>query len=309
MNINNLKFLVAGANGLVGKSLVKKLESLNVKNILKPSRQELDYKKRDATYSYLKKNKPDVVLLAAAKVGGIKANSDNQTYFLYDNMEIQNNIIMGSHLAGINNLIFYGSSCIYPRVSKQPIKENYLLSGKLEPTNEAYALSKITGLKLCSSLKREFSRNYTTIMPCNLYGPNDNFDLTTSHFIPAIIRKIHEAKISNSKKIILWGDGTPLREFLFVDDLAEATIKIITSKINYDFINVGSGEEITILEATNKIKRIIDWEGVIEFDTTKPNGTPRKLLDSSLINKFWKPTYSFDHGIKKTYKSFLENYK
>ena len=146
-------------------------------------------------------------------------------------------------------------------------------------------------------------------MPSNLYGPNDNFDLTTSHFIPAIIRKIHEAKISNSKKIKLWGDGTPLREFLFVDDLAEATIKIITSKINYDFINVGSGEEITILDATNKIKSIIDWEGVIEFDTTKPNGTPRKLLDSSLINKFWKPIYSFDHGIKKTYKSFLENYK
>ena len=302
------KIYIAGHKGMVGSSLVRLFQKKGYTNLLTRTKKQLDLLDQSKTYAYLKKQKPDAVIIAAARVGGIHANNEYRADFIYQNLQIQNNLIHGSYLAGVKKLIFLGSSCIYPRDCKQPIKEEYLLTGPLEKTNEPYAIAKIAGLKMIENYNRQYKTNYICLMPCNLYGPNDNYDLNNSHFLSALIRKIHEAKISNKDKVELWGDGSPIRELMHVDDLADSCLYFLRKHISNYLLNIGSGEEHSIKVFANKISKIIGYEGNIVFNKRFPNGTPRKVLDTSLANNLgWKSKILFDQEIRYIYDDFQKN--
>ncbi len=306
--IMNKKIYVAGHNGLVGSACIRVLKKKGYKNLIFRTSDELDLMNQKDVYDFLKKEKPYAIINAAAKVGGIMANKTYPYQFLLNNMLIQNNLIKSAFDLQIEKFIFLGSSCIYPKYSKQPIKEEYLLSDSLEPTNEFYAIAKISGIKLIESLKKQYGLNYVSLMPTNLYGPKDNFDLNSSHVLPAMIRKFHDAKLKNSENITLWGTGKPMREFLYVDDLAEAIIFSLENQMPEHLYNVGTGIDVKIIDLANKIKNIVGFNGKIVWNTKMPDGTPRKLMDSSKINNLgWKHNTDLDEGIIKTFEWFKEN--
>ena len=294
---------------MVGKSILNRLKSNGFKNLIFIEKKKLNLLDQKKVYSFLKHHKPDAVIIAAAKVGGIIANNKYRADFIYQNLSIQNNLIHGSYLASVKHLIFLGSSCIFPKHSKQPIKEKYLLSGALERTNEPYAIAKIAGLKLCEAYNHQYGTNYKCLMPCNLYGPGDNYDQEYSHFFPALINKIHKAKINKKKHITLWGTGTPMREIMYVDDLANAIVHFLKIKTNHELINIGSGFEMSIKQYAEFLIKELKMDLTIKFDFSKPNGTPRKIIDSSLANNYgWYAKVSLKNGFKKTYKDYLNRY-
>lgn len=304
----NSKIYVAGHRGLVGSAIVRKLKEKGYTNILGKTHKELDLMSSMEVENFFKEEKPEYVFLAAAKVGGIYANSIYPADFIYENLQIQNNVIGNAYKYGVKKLMFLGSSCIYPKMCPQPIKEEYLLSGYLEETNEAYALAKIVGLKMCEFFNKQYGTNYMSVMPTNLYGPYDNFHPENSHVMPALIRRFHEAKVSGSKEVVVWGSGKPLREFLYSEDMAEACIYLMENYEGNDFFNIGTGKEITIQALSELIKEVVGYEGKIVFDTTKPDGTPRKLLDvNKLENTGWKYKMELKNGIREVYKWFIEN--
>lgn len=303
------KIYVAGHRGLVGSAIVRNLQSKGYTNIITRTHKELDLTNQEAVRRFFEEEKPEYVFLAAAKVGGIHANNTYPADFIYENLMIECNVIKAAHDYNVKKLLFLGSSCIYPKMAPQPIKEEYLLSGYLEPTNEAYAIAKIAGLKMCQYFKRQYGDNFISCMPTNLYGPNDNFDLQNSHVLPALIRKFHEAKIENKPYVEVWGTGTPRREFLFVDDMADACVFLMENYDGEETVNIGTGEDITIRELAEIIKEVVGYEGELKFDTSKPDGTPRKLLDVSKLNELgWKYKVELIDGIKKTYEWFLKNH-
>jgi GDP-L-fucose synthase len=314
-----MKVFVAGHNGMVGSAICSELKNENTYDVLTKNRSDLDLLNQEDCLNFLKKEKPDIVIVAAAKVGGIKANSSLQSEFLFENLQIQNNLIYGSHLADINKVLFLGSSCIYPKFADQPITEEQLLSGYLEKTNEGYAIAKIAGLKLCEFLINQYKRDYRSLMPCNLYGPNDNFSLENSHVIPGLLRKFHIAKTKNDSEVEIWGSGRPRREFLHVQDLAKACLFILSkdqkemSNIYNEkifFQNIGSGYDISIKDVAECIKDVVGFNGQLSFNTSMPDGTPKKLLDISRVSSLgWKQTISFEDGINETYKWFVENFE
>jgi len=305
MNIKS-KIYVAGHKGLVGSAIVRKLKSEGYKNILTIERKYLDLTNQKNVFDFLKKNKPKIVIIAAAKVGGILANNTYRADFIYENLAIQNNLIHGSFLNNINNLLFLGSSCIYPRNSKQPIKEKYLLQGPLETTNEPYAIAKITGIKLCENYNLQYNTNYKCLMPTNIYGPGDNYDPKSSHFFAALIKKIHESKLKNKKQIELWGDGSPKREFIYVDDVADACVFFMDKKTKESLINIGTGKDFTIKQYAEILMKYLQCNFKIKFDLTKPNGTPRKLLNISVAKKYgWFAKTNLKDGFFKTYQDYL----
>ena len=302
------KIFVAGYRGLVGSALMRRLEREGFHNLPRRDRSQLDLGDERAVQSFFAKERPAIVIFAAAKVGGIKANNDFPVEFLLDNLRIQNNIIHSAYETGVRKLLFLGSSCIYPKLAPQPIPETALLSGPLEPTNEAYAIAKIAGIKLCQAYAREYGANFISAMPTNLYGPNDNFDLETSHVLAALLRKAHEAKTRKARELAVWGSGTPRREFLHVDDLASACLFLLEKYDSPEIINVGCGEDISIRELAQLICDIVGFEGQLAWDTTKPDGTPRKLLDVTKLQNFgWRPTIPLRDGIAQTYDWFLKN--
>jgi len=302
------KIFVAGYRGLVGSALMRRLEREGFHNLPKRDRSQLDLGNERAVQTFFAKERPAIVIFAAAKVGGIKANNDFPVEFLLDNLRIQNNIIHSAYETGVRKLLFLGSSCIYPKFAPQPIPETALLGGPLEPTNEAYAIAKIAGIKLCQAYAREYSANFISAMPTNLYGPNDNFDLETSHVLAALLRKAHEAKTRKARELAVWGSGTPRREFLHVDDLASACLFLLEKYDSSEIINVGCGEDIPIRELAELICDIVGFEGQLAWDETKPDGTPRKLLDvTRLQNLGWRPTIPLRDGIAQTYEWFLKN--
>jgi GDP-L-fucose synthase len=304
----NQSVYVSGHRGLVGSSVVRDLKRHGYANVITRTRQELDLRDRNAVYQFLKSAKPDLVLVAAAKVGGIKANSDYPVEFLLENLQIQNNLISGSFEHGVQKLLFLGSSCIYPKFAPQPINENTLLTGPLEPTNEAYAIAKIAGIKLCQAYARQYGVNFISAMPTNLYGPGDNFDPATSHVVPALIRRVYEAKKFGCSEVVVWGTGTPRREFLHCDDLADALRFLFERYDSPKMINVGWGQDITIRELAELICDVVGFEGELVFDDTKPDGTPRKLLDVSKLRSLgWEPSIPLERGIEQTYRWFLES--
>ncbi len=301
---------VAGHNGMVGNAVIRELNKNGYSNILTKDRKELDLTNQNKVEVFFKTAKPKIVIDAAAKVGGILANHENPYDFLLINTQIQNNLIQSSFKNNTETFVFLGSSCIYPKFSKQPIKEEYLLTDELEPTNQWYALAKIQGVKLCEAINRQFGKNYYSLMPTNLYGPNDNFDLHTSHVIPALVRKFHEAKVNKSGKVVLWGTGKPFREFLHVDDLASSIIFSLENKINHNLLNVGSSEEITIKNLALLISEITEFDGEIIWDENKPDGTPKKLMDSSkLFSLGWKPKIDLKSGLQATYEYYKSTLK
>jgi GDP-L-fucose synthase len=303
-------FFVAGHNGMVGSAVLRELNLRGYKNIITKNRSELDLTNQSEVSTFFKTHKPKIVIDAAAKVGGILANHENPYDFLLLNTQIQNNLIQSSLEYGTETFVFLGSSCIYPKFSKQPIKEEYLLTDQLEPTNQWYALAKIQGVKLCEAINKQFGKNYYSLMPTNLYGSNDNFDLHTSHVIPALLRKFHEAKVNKRGKVVLWGTGKPFREFLHVDDLASAIIFSLENKINYNLLNVGSSEEITIKNLAFLISEITEFDGEIIWDESKPDGTPRKLMDSSkLFSLGWEPKIDLKSGLHNTYEFYKSTLK
>ena len=316
MNSND-KIYVAGHNGMVGSAIVRKLREKGLINTITRSSSELDLTNQQNVHNFLQEEKPDYVVIAAAKVGGIYANDSYPAEFIYQNLMIEANLIHGAYLAGVNNLLFLGSSCIYPKESLQPIKEDYLLGGRLEPTNEPYAISKIAGIKLCESYNRQYGTDYRSIMPTNLYGPNDNFHLENSHVIPALIRKFHEAKVENKPFVEIWGSGKPMREFLHVNDMADASIYIMDldkrmleneTDPMLSHINIGTGTDITIKDVAQIVKEVVGFYGKIIFNAKMPDGTKRKLLDVSKIESLgWKSTIALKDGLKETYEWFLEN--
>jgi GDP-L-fucose synthase len=302
------KIFVAGYRGLVGSALMRRLEREGFHNLPKRDRSQLDLGDERAVQNFFAKERPAIVIFAAAKVGGIKANNDFPVEFLLDNLRIQNNIIHSAYETGVRKLLFLGSSCIYPKFAPQPIPETALLGGPLEPTNEAYAIAKIAGIKLCQAYAREYGANFISAMPTNLYGPNDNFDLETSHALAALLRKAHEAKARKARQLAVWGSGTPRREFLHVDDLASACLFLLEKYDSPEIINVGCGEDISIRELAELICDIVGFEGQVVWDDTKPDGTPRKLLDvTKLQNLGWRPTIGLRDGIAQTYEWFLKN--
>jgi GDP-L-fucose synthase len=302
------KIFVAGHRGMVGSALVRRLETENFTNLLTRDRSQLDLSDECAVANFFEQSRPDVVVLAAAKVGGIKANNDFPVEFLLDNLRIQNNVIRSAHQTRARKLLFLGSSCIYPKLAPQPIPENALLTGPLEPTNEAYALAKITGIKLCQAYAREYGANFISVMPTNLYGPNDNFDLETSHVLAALLRKAYEAKIRGARKLVVWGTGEPRREFLHVDDLAAACVLLLEKYDLPEIINVGCGEDVTIRELAELICNVVGFDGELVWDKTKPDGTPQKLLDVTKIRALgWAPTIPLRKGIAQTYDWLLAN--
>ena len=303
------KIFIAGHNGMVGKSILNKLKNSGFNNIFTISRKELDLTDQSLVDKYFSDNNFDLVINAAAKVGGINANNSYPYDFLYQNLQIQNNLINSSYKFNVYKFIFLGSSCIYPKLSPQPIKEEYLLTGKLEETNKWYAIAKISGLMMCQAINKQFNKNFICLMPTNLYGPNDNFDLESSHVLPAMIRKFHESKIYGNNKVTLWGDGSPYREFLHVDDLANAVLFSIENELNNTIYNVGFGSDITIHDLAILVKDIINKDSKISWNNSKPNGTPRKLIDSSkLLSLGWKPKIKLKDGIKEVYEWYKENY-
>ena len=304
---NKKKIFLAGHKGMVGSAIYKKLKINGYKNILVRSRSALNLLDQNKTFRFLKKNKPHFVILAAAKVGGIKANLKSKDKFIYENLQIQNNIIHGSYLAGVKNLFLLGSSCIYPKHCNQPMKEKYLLTGPLEETNDAYSIAKIAGLKMCEYYSKNYNLNFKSIMPPNLYGPNDNFDLETSHFFPALIKKIYLCKLNNSKKLIIWGTGKAKRELMFVEDFAEAIIFFMKKKIKQPFLNVGTGKENSILWYAKYLMKKMKVKLKIKFDKTKPDGMPRKCLDISIAKTYgWKPINNLDKGFQITFNYFTK---
>ena len=302
------KIYIAGHNGMVGSAIWRALEKKGYNNLIGKSSKELDLRNQQAVINFYKKEQPEVVIDAAAKVGGILANNDFPYQFLMENMQIQNNLIDGAHKTGIEKFIFLGSSCIYPKFAPQPLKEEYLLTDSLEPTNEWYAIAKISGLKACQAIRNQYGKDYVSLMPTNLYGYFDNFDLKSSHVLPAMIRKFHEAKVNGNLPVRLWGSGTPLREFLFVDDMADAVVFALENKLYDHLYNIGSGNDITIGQLAVIIQNIVGHSGNIIWDQTKPDGTPKKLLDVTKIKKLgWEYSTELNEGIKKTYQWFQEN--
>ncbi|MBT5090532.1 MAG: GDP-L-fucose synthase [Flavobacteriales bacterium] len=301
------KIYIAGHKGMVGSAVMRALKQKGYTNLLGKTSTELDLRNQQAVINFYASEKPDVVIDAAAKVGGILANNDYPYQFLMENMQIQNNLVDGALNAGIEKFIFLGSSCIYPKFAPQPLKEEYLLTGSLEPTNEWYAIAKITGVKACQAIRKQFNKDYVSLMPTNLYGYFDNFDLETSHVLPAMLRKFHEAK-ENNTAVKLWGSGTPMREFLFVDDMAEAVVFALENKLPEYLYNIGSGKDITIKELAETIQKVTGNQGEIIWDTKKPDGTPRKLMDVSKMAALgWEYKTELKEGIDKTYSWFLEN--
>lgn len=306
----NAKIYVAGHRGLVGSAITRKLESLGYKNLLLRTHAELDLLQQDAVANFFEQSKPEYVFLAAAKVGGIHANSTYPADFIYQNLQIQNNIIYSAYKNNVKKLLFLGSSCIYPRVCLQPMKEEYLLSGYLEPTNEPYAIAKIAGIKMCQAFQKQYRLNFISLMPTNLYGPGDNFDLENSHVLPALIRKFYEAKQNNMPTVTVWGTGQPRREFLFVDDLADAVVFLMQKYEGSDIVNIGTGSDITINELALLIKKIVGYEGEIVYDYNKPDGMPQKLLDVSKIHALgWRSQTSLEEGIKQTVEWYKKDSK
>jgi GDP-L-fucose synthase len=302
------KIFVAGHRGMVGSALIRAFEAAGFSKLLKRDRSELDLGDSAAVSKFFAKEKPEVVIFAAAKVGGIKANNDQPVEFLLENLRVQNNVIAAAHENGARKLLFLGSSCIYPKLAPQPIPESALLSGPLEPTNEAYAIAKIAGVKLCQAFSREYGANFISAMPTNLYGPNDNFDLETSHVLAALLRKAHEAKKGGARELVVWGTGTPRREFLHVDDCASACLFLLEKYDSPEIVNVGCGEDISIHELAELICDVVDFDGELSWDKTKPDGTPRKLLDISTLRALgWTPTIKLRDGIAQTYAWFLKN--
>jgi len=302
------KIFVAGHRGMVGSALIRGLETAGFSKLLKRDRSELDLGDSEAVTKFFRNEKPEVVIFAAAKVGGIKANNEQPVEFLLENLRLQNNVIAAAHESGVRKLIFLGSSCIYPKLAPQPIPESALLSGPLEPTNEAYAIAKIAGVKLCQAFSREYGANFISAMPTNLYGPNDNFDLETSHVLAALLRKADEAKKSSARELVVWGTGKPRREFLHVDDCASACLFLLEKYDSPEIINVGCGEDISIHELAELICDVVGFDGELSWDKTKPDGTPRKLLDLSKLRGLgWTPTIPVRDGIAKTYEWFLKN--
>jgi GDP-L-fucose synthase len=300
------KIYVAGHRGMVGSAIVRELNKLGFNNIVMKTSAELDLRNQAQVEAFYQNEKPEYVFISAAKVGGILANNTYRAEFLYDNLSIQNNLIHFAHVYGVKKLLFLGSSCIYPKMAPQPLKEDYLLSGLLEPTNEPYAIAKITGIKMCEAYWDQYGCNFISAMPTNMYGPNDNYHPDNSHVLPALIRKFHEAKTNGSDAVTVWGDGSPFREFLYADDLANALVYLMLNYNEKEFVNVGYGDEITIKDLALLIKKIIGFEGHLEFDASKPNGTPRKLMDSSrLFATGWKPKTDLEEGIALAYQDFL----
>jgi GDP-L-fucose synthase len=306
----NSKIYIAGHNGMVGSAIWRTLSAKGYSNLIGASSKELDLRNQQSVTNFISKEKPDIIIDAAAKVGGILANNNFPYQFLMENMQIQNNLISSAHELGVSKFIFLGSSCIYPKLAPQPLKEEYLLTGTLEPTNEWYALAKITGVKTCQALRNQFDKDFVSLMPTNLYGTHDNFDLNSSHVLPAMIRKFHEAKHNDNAPVTLWGSGTPMREFLFVDDMAAAVVFALENKLPDYLYNVGTGEDLTIKQLALTIQKIVGHEGEIIWDATKPDGTPRKLMDVSKMHALgWKHRVNLEEGIQKTYTWFLENIK
>ena len=303
------KIYVAGHRGLVGSSILRALDNAEYKNIVYRTHQELDLTNYEAVKEFFEKERPEYVFLAAAKVGGIWANKTHKAEFIYENLQIQNNVIKNAYDFGVKKLLFLGSSCIYPKMCPQPIKEEYLLSGYLEETNDAYAIAKISGLMMCRAFRQQYGVDYISAMPTNLYGYNDNFDLESSHVLPALMRKIHEAKENNIPEVTVWGTGAPLREFLFVDDLAEALVFLMNEYSGEEHVNVGTGTDVSIKELAELICKVVGYTGKIVFDTSKPDGTPKKLLNVSKINSLgWQAKVSLEEGIRKTYEWYLKEY-
>jgi len=299
----NAKIFVTGHRGMVGSAIVRRLQAGGFTNILTRNHAELDLLDQAAVQEFLRVERPDYLFLAAAKVGGIQANNQFRADFLYQNLQIQSNLIHGAHLAGVQRLMFLGSSCIYPRDCPQPIREEYLLTGPLEATNEPYAIAKIAGIKLCESYNRQYGREYVSVMPTNLYGPNDNYDLANSHVLPALIRKAHEARERGDAAYVVWGTGSPRREFLYVDDLADACVHLATHNYNGPLVNIGTGEDVTIRELAETVMKVVGFEGRIVYDSTKPDGTPRKLLDVSRLAALgWRASTPLADGIRKAYE-------
>jgi GDP-L-fucose synthase len=300
----NARIFVAGHRGMVGSALVRRLQGGGYANVLTTSRAELDLLDQRAVHDWLAREKPDYLFIAAAKVGGIQANNVQRADFIYQNLVIEANLVHGAHLAGVQRLMFLGSSCIYPRDCPQPIREDYLLTGPLEPTNEPYALAKIAGIKLCESYNRQYGRQYVSVMPTNLYGPNDNYDLANSHVLPALLRKAHEARLHGNAEYVVWGSGTPRREFLYVDDLADACVHLMEQGWDGDLVNIGTGEDVTIRELAETVMRVVGFEGRIVFDATKPDGTPRKLLDVNRLTSLgWRARTPLEEGIRLAYEA------
>lgn len=308
MKLNkNTKIFLAGHKGMVGSAILKKLKENGYKNIIIRNRKQLDLLDQSKTFKFIKKYKPQFVIIAAARVGGIVANMKHKSEFFYENLQIQNNLIHGSYLSGVKNLFLLGSSCIYPKLCKQPMKEDYLLTGPLEESNDAYALAKIAGVKMCDYYSKNYNLNFKSLMPPNLYGPNDNYDLTESHFYPALIRKIHNAKIKNEKKLIIWGSGKPKRELMFVNDFAEAVIFFMNKKIKETFLNIGTGKDLPIKWYAKFIMKKLNTKLKIEYDNSKPDGMPKKCLNINLAKKYgWKPKNDFDNAFQITYEDFLK---
>ncbi|MPL68873.1 GDP-L-fucose synthase [bioreactor metagenome] len=303
------KIYVAGHRGLVGSAIIRALERKGYTNILTATRQEVDLLDQRAVADFFASEKPDYVFLAAAKVGGILANSTAPADFIYENLIIETNIIHNAWKNSVQKLLFLGSSCIYPQMAEQPIKEEYLLTGPLEPTNDAYAIAKIAGIKMCQAFNKQYGTKYISVMPTNLYGPNDNFDLTTSHVLPALIRKFHEAKINQADQVTIWGTGTPVREFLYVDDLADACIYLMNHYDNSKIVNIGTGEGISIRQLAIMMQKIIGYQGMLQFDASKPDGTPVKVNDVTYLNSLgWRAKIDLDTGIRATYEWFCQFY-
>ena len=309
--IKTAKIYVAGHRGMVGSALLRRLQAGGYTNLLTRTRAELDLTDQRAVHDFLRAERPDYVFIAAARVGGIHANATQGAEFLYENLAIETNLIDGAYRAGVSRLLFLGSSCIYPRDCQQPIREQYLLTGPLEPTNEPYAIAKIAGIKLCENYNRQYGTEYIAAMPTNLYGPNDNYDPLGSHVLPALIRKAHAAKLEGAAELVIWGTGTPLREFLYVDDLADACVflmeKSIGGRLDAQLFNVGCGEDLAVRELAELVMQIVGFRGALAFDASKPDGTPRKLLDIERMTQLgWRPRTALADGIALTYRDFLE---
>ncbi|WP_143308022.1 GDP-L-fucose synthase [Chitinophaga vietnamensis] len=302
------KVYVAGHRGMVGSAIVRKLQQNGFDRILTKTSSELDLRSQEAVAGFFETEKPDYVFLAAAKVGGIMANNTYRAEFIYDNLMIQNNVIHHAWKAGVKKLLFLGSSCIYPKMAPQPLKEEYLLTGLLEPTNEPYAIAKIAGIEMCNAYRDQYGCNFISVMPTNLYGPNDNYDLNNSHVLPALLRKIHEAKENNASEVVVWGSGTPKREFLHADDMADACFYLMQHYNERGLVNIGVGEDISIADLARLIQKIVGYEGKLVFDTSKPDGTPRKLMDVTKLHSYgWKESIQLEEGIRNVYEELKNN--
>jgi GDP-L-fucose synthase len=302
------KIYVAGHRGMVGSAIVRRLEKEGFNNIITRTSKELDLRDQRAVAAFFEDTTPDYVFLAAAKVGGIMANNTYRGQFIYENLMIQNNVIHHAYVNNAKKLMFLGSSCIYPKMAPQPLKEEYLLTGPLEPTNEPYAIAKIAGIEMCDAYRAQYGCNFVSVMPTNLYGPNDNYDLNTSHVLPAMLRKMHEAKVNRHPEVIIWGTGTPKREFLHADDMADACFYLMQNYNEEGLVNIGVGEDISIAELAELIKKIVGFEGKLVFDTSKPDGTPRKLMDVSKLHSYgWKARLGLEEGIAKVYEEIKES--